>query len=423
MKILKFSTLFLAIAVLMVSCKKDPDALKVTAIEASGTSFQNGSAVTSDLNGSTSATNVTLDATITVTFDKNVKTSSVSSTTVKVSSTSGTVDAAVSASGNKITINPTNDFVRGTLYTLSLSGLQAEDDGGFTDLSRTFTTEGRAPVVVPFVDKMVAYWHFDGSTAEATNKYSTANEVKVSYTNDRFGQGSSALSFDGDETLVEVANASTLLATKDFTLSFWIKSDGSDVNAAGETRGQFVMGLAAWHGFQFEIFGNYGGCKLATRYEIADGKNNAEDLWWSTNGNLGWMGWTFDQDVSAAGGLAGIIKDKWAHVVCTYNATTKIGAMYINGVLRKSQDFNLYGTGHPMLGTVGLTYSGNPAPGDRLAFGFIQGSENRTVTDDWANPIGTPDNNHFKGLMDDVRIFHAAFSAADVTTLYNAEKP
>jgi hypothetical protein len=58
-----------------------------------------------------------------------------------------------------------------------------------------------------------------------------------------------------------------------------------------------------------------------------------------------------------------------------------------------------------------------------LAFGFIQGSENRTVTDDWANPIGTPDNNHFKGLMDDVRIFHAAFSAADVTTLYNAEKP
>lgn len=423
MKTIKYSFLFLALAALIASCGSDPDPLAVSSITAAGTSFEDGSQITSDLNGSSSAEGVALNATITITMDRMPTTASVNATNVKITSADGTVDAAVSLSGSTITVDPTNDFDRGTLYTLTVNSLVAEDEGALGNLSRTFTTEGRAAVVVPNEDAQEAYWTFDGNTAEANNAYTTANEIEVTYTEDRFGQGASCLSFDGAETLVEIGNGSALMETNDFTLSFWMKSDGSIVNENGETRGQFVMGLGAWNGFQFEIFGNYGGCKLASSWELSDGNAAGQDIWWSTNGDLGWMGWTFDQDVSQAGGLAGIIKDKWAHVLISYDAETKVSAMYINGVLRKSQDYNLYGAEHALYNAVGMKYNGNDAPGDRLALGFIQGSENRAVTDDWANPIGFPDNNHFKGQMDDLRIFHASFSQAEVEALYNAEKP
>jgi len=423
MKTLKNLSLLAFASVLIWSCGSDPENLMVSSITATGTSFEDGSALTSDLNGSASAEDVALDAVITVTFDKEVDATTVNTSNVKIADADGN-DVALTAtgSGSSITIDPTEDFARGTNYTLTVNNVLAADEGPLTSLSRTFKTEGRAPVVPPHVDDQVLYIPFNGSTEDVTGNYSIANEIAFSLTDDRFGQGASAGLFDGDETIVEIADAMSLTATDDFTISFWINSDGSDVNADGATRGQFVMGLAGWHGFQFEIFGDYGGAKLASTYSLADGTTASQDLWWSTQGNLGWMGWTFDQDISAAGGLRALIEGQWTHFVVSYDAATKIGAIYVNGELRKSQDFNLYGDTHPLYNATGMGYAGNDAPGDRLALGFIQGSENAVIADDWANPIGFPDNNHFKGGMDDVRFFKASFTADDVAELYNAEK-
>jgi hypothetical protein len=421
MKTLRILSLAILAVITLWSCQKDPDPLTITAITAEGTSLD-GATVSKDLNGAASAEEVPLDATITITFDREVDAATVNTTNVKVSDAAGDLSLTVTATGSTATVTLADDLTRGTDYTLTLTGVAATDEGLLATASRTFKTEGRAPVVVPNEADQVAYWNFDNSTATQIGNFPTENEINVGFDLDRFGQPNSALSFDGDETLVEVANGSELMNTNSFTLSMWLKSDGSDVNDNGETRGQFVMGCGAWNGFQFEIFGNYSGCKLAASYELQDGNKAAQDLWWSTNGNLGWQGWTYDKDVSQSGGLAAIMKDQWTHVLCTYDADTKIGAMYMNGELVKSQDYNLYGDTHPLFGAVGMGYNGNPAPGDYLAFGFIQGSENRVVGDDWANPIGFPDNNHFKGMMDDVRFFHAAFSADDVTALYNAEK-
>jgi hypothetical protein len=421
MKTLRVLSLAILAMITIWSCTKDPDPLTVSTIVADGANLE-GTSVSVDLNGASSAVDVPLDATITITFDREVDAATVNDSNVKISNADGDLAASVAASGSTVTVDPTDDFIRGTDYTLSLSGLMATDEGALANTTRTFTTEGRAPVVVPNAENQVAYWTFDNTTEVSMGNFPTENEINVSFDNDRFGQAASALSFDGDETLVEVANGSELLNTNSFTMSMWVKSDGSDVNENGETRGQFVLGCAAWNGFQFEIFGNYGGCKLAATYTNAEGTKAAQDLWWSTTGNLGWQGWTYDKDVSATGGLAGIMKDQWTHVLVTYDADTKIGAMYMNGELVKSQDYNLYGDTHTLFTTVGMGYNGNPAPGDRLAFGFIQGSEDKVVGDDWANPIGFPDNNHFKGLMDDVRFFNAAYSSEDVETLYNAEK-
>ena len=148
--------------------------------------------------------------------------------------------------------------------------------------------------------------------------------------------------------------------------------------------------------------------------------SDAEDTWWNGNPN-GWQGSTFARDVSGAGGIASYFKDKWAHVVCTYKSSTKVGSMYVNGQKVRSWDFNLWPAGDAKKGALGVKFAGDPA-GNNLAFGFIQGSANRIISDSWADP-SDPANNHFKGLLDDVRIFKRAITDGEVTLIYNSEKP
>ncbi len=426
---LKIRSLMLAasfiIAITLTNCKKDetPAVVTIESINADGTDLATGSQTSVDLNGTASATDVPLDAVITITFAKDVNTETVSTSSVTLNDGTSDLDITVSASGKVVTITPTNNLARGIDHSLALNDqIKAADGGAFSATSRSFKSAGRAEVIPPQAANQIAYWTFDGHANDEMGVYNASNVKNITYIEDRFGLTSSTASFNGDGSIIEIPNGDVLMNTADFTLSFWVKSNSTDLDDDGNTRGQFVMGLAAWQGFQFEIFGNYGGCKLAARYEFADGTTGSEDTWWSTEGNLGWQGWTFDDDVSGAGGLAAIMKDEWAHVVCSYDATNKIGTMYMNGKLRKSWDFNLWPDGDAKQGIVGMKYDGNASPGNHLAFGFIQGIENRIITDDWANPEFGPDNNHFKGELDDIRIFHAAYSATDVSDLYNAEK-
>ena len=97
--------------------------------------------------------------------------------------------------------------------------------------------------------------------------------------------------------------------------------------------------------------------------------------------------------------------------------------MYLNGEKVKQHDFNLWPSGDAKRGATGVKFAGNlTGGGNKLALGFIQGSLNRIISDTWADPAD-PLNNHFKGVMDDVRLFKVALSASEVTTLYTAEKP
>ena len=58
-----------------------------------------------------------------------------------------------------------------------------------------------------------------------------------------------------------------------------------------------------------------------------------------------------------------------------------------------------------------------------LHFGFIPGpGKPGTLTDTWAD-YTNPDNNHFLGELDDVRIFSAPLTQTEVALMYNSEKP
>ena len=87
----------------------------------------------------------------------------------------------------------------------------------------------------------------------------------------------------------------------------------------------------------------------------------------------------------------------------------------------KAQDFNLYGTTHPLYLATGLKFNGNAA-NNTFVFGFIQDKVSPTILDTWAD-YNDPANAHFKGLLDDVAIYHSVLTPAIITLMYNSGKP
>jgi hypothetical protein len=408
-KVISVLTSLLIVAALLIgvtNCKKDNPTFNLSTLVAG----------TIDLNGATPANTVPANPTIEATFSVDVDATTATNAFITLvrDYDGAAITLTITTAGKKITIVPDEDLGNGALYVLSfLNGLKATDGQLLTLTTRAFTTEGN------FVPAgVMAYWSFENNPDDQVGAFDPvpADVIDITYADSYKTTAGKAASFNGSTSLIEIPNGDVLMNTSDFTLSFWVKA-----NSAYKTNGHFVMGLAGWFGFQFEIFGDYTGCKLAAQYELGDGTSASEDLWFPANGDLGWQGWTYCRDLTAAGGLPFLIQDKWAQVICVYNSTTKVGTMYINGDKMKSQDFNLWPDGDAKKGVVGLKYAGNAA-GNQLAFGFIQGRNNRTISDAWAD-YADINNNHFKGLLDDIRIFQKVLTETEISLMYASEKP
>jgi hypothetical protein len=425
--------LFLAGMVTFTACDDDdddaPDQLTISTITATGTDLESGQQSTVDLNAATAAVDVPLDAIISITFNKAVDETTITTGNVSLSAGGSNVSIDMVTSGSMVTVTPQEDFERGTQYTMTLSGaIQADDGGIFTTQTRSFTTAGRKDVVPPQAESLIAYWKFDGDASDATGNYDASDEVAIEYTVDRFGQIGSTAQFDGDESIIEIPNGDELIETDNFTFSFWVKTNSTDhVNADGNPIGHFVLGLGAFMGIQFEIFDNYEGAKFAISYELEDGTAVSEDMWFPANATDnttgGWQGWSYANSISPEQ-MVLLLKDSWLHVVYTYDATEKVGSLYYNGDLMKTFDFDLWPEGDPKRTVVGLMYRGMPPEVvNELAFGFIH-SRAGTLWDE--EPWGSydlPTSKHFKGWLDDVRIFHAALTQQEVEQLHDDETP
>ena len=385
---------------------------------------------TIDLNGATAPSNVPVNPTITATFstDVDVATATTSNVTLTEDYDAVSIPLTVTASGKVVTITPIASLANGALYKLAITaGLKASDGQVLTPINRSFTTLGS------FLPAgMVAYWNFDGNANDQTGNYSAAAAgiTGISYVTGRNTASGQAASFNGTTSLIEIPNGDVLENSADFSLSFWMKDDTT------AKRDQFVMGLSAWFGFQFEYNSNnyintgnpnrsqIGQCKLAAQYSFSDGTSGSQDLWLDgvgdTKDNGGWMGWTFSKNLIANSGTGvnGLLAQKWAHIVCTYDHTTKLATMYINGQKMKEQDYNLYIAPNNMHLATGLKFAGTPA-NKSLVFGFIQDKVSPTLPDAWAD-YTIPANNHFKGLLDDVAIYHTVLTPTLITLMYNS---
>jgi len=400
------SLLFIAVAfsLMLTSCKKDPEPLALVSLVAG----------TIDLNGATSPSNVPVSPTIVATFNVDVDPATATNTNITMVQDydDAPVALTVTTSGKTITIVPQTSLGTGALYQLSFgAGLKSLDALAITPFQRTFTTEGTfAPAGA------IAHFTFEDNANDVIGPWdpAAADIIGITYTASRKAAAGKAATFNGTTSIIEIPNGDLIMNTNSFTVAFWMKT-----NSTGKTNGHFVMGLAGWNGFQYEVFGGYDGSKFAIQYQHATG-TAAEDMWFPALADLGWQGWTYAKSLTAAEMMAKL-KDNWVNIVYTYNAPAKVGTLYFDGVKMKSFDFNLWPAGDAKKGVTGLKYAGLAA-GKNLALGFIQGRNNRTITDGWADYADVA-NNHFKGQLDDIRFWHKALTENEILLMYNSEKP
>jgi hypothetical protein len=411
----KLLALPVLVAVLVTACKKDKDYL-LESLTAGGT----------DLNGAQSATSVAANSSIVATFTQDIDAATATSANIQLVRDYDNVTLAttITVAGKAVTIDPVEDLGTGTLYKLNVSAGVAFADGksNVVAFTRTFTTAGTfAPAGA------IAHWTFEDNAQDQVGNYDASGQVAITYTASRNAAAGKAATFDGDASIIEIPKGDELMNSADFSLSFWVKTNSTGhVDANGNPAGYFVMGLGAFYGFQFEIPADFNSCKLAARYDLG-ATTGSEDLWFPGDGktfaNGGWQGWDFCQDLTSSGGVASLLKDRWAHVTCVYNSATRQGIMYIDGVKRKSFDFDLWPDGDAKRSAAGMKWGGTaPEVVNELAFGFIQ-SRAGTLWD--AEPWGgydIPTANHFKGQLDDVRIFHKALTDDEIRLMYNSEK-
>lgn len=411
-----FRTLFatglvVATAAIMINCSDDDDpaALQVTSITSSDNK---------DLNGATAASDVDADATIKITFSKEVDATTVNTSNFTLTQGASAVAITATASGADVTLAHETSFNPGTTYTLTVSpSVKAKDGGKFEGTSITFKTYGKAFVTPPQADKQVAYWLLDGDAKDNEGTYADGTIVGgLTFVADRKGFANGAANFDGADDLIEIPNASNII-TSSLTISFWAKLADID-------HGHFVMGLADMNGFYIEINQPMDALNWSGTYKKADNTMLTNNIYFNGDGmdkdNGGWGAIDFEKDLTGSGKLTAKVKDTWAQIVLIYDAPNKKRHVYINGELMETDNF----ANIEDLATIsGLAFNpGTTGVGTSLAFGFMH-DRNTTHWDD--EPWGDYDlttANHFKGALDDIRFFSTALTAAEVTTLYNAEK-
>jgi hypothetical protein len=401
LSLLLFATIF---ATFFTSCKKEDDPTPLTLVSLVAGDI--------DLNGATAATTVPVEPVIVATFSTDVDATTATAANIKLTRDFDSYDVplTVTVAGKTITLTPEEELYGGALYELSVSVALLSTDGlPIPALSRTFTTIG---TFVP--SGQIAYWNFEdnGDDQIGTHDALPADIIDITYTASRNTAAGKAATFNGVTSILEVPGGDELIDATNFSWTFWVKT-----NSADKTNGHWVMGCAGFSGFQFEIFGYYDGAKNTITYKLADGTGASEDMWFPSLADLGWQGWTYAKSLTVDEMVA-LLKDNWLHVSYTYDATLKVGTLYYNGEKMKSFDFNLWPEGDAKTGVTGLKYNGNEL-GTNLAFGFYQGRNNMTHT--WAD-YADPTAPHFKGQLDDVRIFHKTLTAQEILLMFNSEE-
>jgi hypothetical protein len=398
-------------------CREDepPPPLELVTLTAAGI----------DLNAATSATGVPVSANLIATFNVPVdQATAATAITLTRQFDNQPFPATITVNGAEVTINPNTDFSTGTLFIVRFTTalMSAQGKGLGTAIERNFTSQGTFAVPGAF-----AHFTFEGNADDIIGgRTPKANGVvAITYVDGRKPDAGKAASFNGTTSIIEYANGSQFMHNGSWAMSVWVRARPHP--DFPPTRGQFVVGLGAFFGFQFEIFGSYNGFKLAAAYahtNPAGAGTFSEDLWADGEGNLGWQGWTFSRDFRPVGGMNTVIRDRWAHYVFVYDAPTRVGTIYLNGERIKEQDFdNWPANANPRFAT-GLRYRGvAPEVLDELALGFVH-SRGGTLWD--SEPWGGydfPGANHFTGLMDDLIIYHKALTQAEVTAMYNSGRP
>jgi hypothetical protein len=408
-----FSSLKIIFTLLIIitSCKKEePPELNLTGLMIGDV----------DLLASSSPEGIPVNPVIIATFTSDVNLSTVTINTVKLVQVynNEAIGLSVTVDSNLITIIPLDDLCSGADYKLIFSiDLKSAEGGRLKEeVIKSFKTDGTfAPVGA------IAHWTFEDNANDIIGNYDPLPDgvVAITYTPSRNAAAGKAATFDGDYSIIEIPNADPLIDAENFTFSFWMKTNSSGhVDWEGNPATHYVLGLGMGWGIDFVVSGTY---ELAyfivsyidsketpvSNFECLSIGFGAEEL----NGGSDSTKWmTKDQVIS-------LYKDNWLHVVYTFDGYKKTAILYLNGEIVMQRKLNACNMAR-------IKYTGTaPDVANELAFGFFQ-SRKGTLWDNepWGG-YDFPTSWHFKGQLDDIRIYHKTLTPTEVYLMYESEKP
>lgn len=373
-----------------------------------------------DLDGATSATNVPLDQPIIAVFASDISEASVAGS-ITLTRGSNNVAFTTAVSGKTLTITPAGGLLSGASYTLALANtLKSTQGDGFNGLSVTFLSIGIGVDTPPQKDFQTLYLQFGGNISDVIG-VNTSNFSQVSYTTDRFGVANAAASFNGGTAagngdIVEISGDGII--SPSITFSVWFK-----VTDADYTGSRVMFGLATERGYFLELGGDaIAWMKFATSHKVnPDPMNHYYGTAWTDPNGDGIAGGQVLYDYE--GSISELVKNKWSHLVMTFDASTSVKTIFIDGVKIMQIDINLdtdeWGLADLEIASkadgTGAAIAGiDPV----LTLGYFCSRAN-TATG-WS--VYANSTNTFKGAMDDLRIFSKPLTESEVLALYNLEK-
>jgi hypothetical protein len=244
---------------------------------------------------------------------------------------------------------------------------------------------------------LVAYWPLNGNGTESLSSTAPATSKNVTWTDGVKGQ---AASFNvGYLAYNTIASLGTNLQSG-FTISAWIKIANNGNNAS------VIFSLSRPNEWAGSInFMSETGWMPATSDSLT-----VKGLLVSST-DLGWQDTRNTVKASAADITAGHIAypnkigGKWAHAVYTWDNTTRLAKIYVNGVKISNPVWELRGAAGQ---TFAVTTPTHPI------IGAFETFANGTTTDTW--------NKGLIGQIDEIRVWKRALILSDIGALYELEK-
>jgi len=277
-----------------------------------------------------------------------------------------TAQANLTTAGFTSTVTTvTSSQAAGTVISQSPTGGSSAAAGSAVALSVSL---GPAPPPPPAAGPVLALSFNEVSGTTAVDGSGNNNNGTIAGATRVTGQTGfgGALQFNGSSSIVNIAHSASLALTSGMTLEAWVNPSanaGTTVNDGWRT---VIMKERSTTGLAYGLYSNDG-----------DSNPSRPAGYIRNNGT----------DVEAANGPA-VPLGVWTHMAVTYDGTTL--RLYVNGVLRSSTA----ASGGIGASTAPLRIGGN------------------TV-------FSVPGTEYFAGLIDEVRIYNRALSAAEITADMN----
>lgn len=209
---------------------------------------------------------------------------------------------------------------------------------------------------------LVAYYPFNANSNDESGNLNHGVVTGAVLTSDRFGNLNSAYEFDGIDDYILVSNSTSLnIFNSDLTITMWIYNDNpslTDTSYKGISKGGWSTGA----GYEL-LYSNY------------------------------WNNGTFHFTTGSSGNNVfsfNTYTNQWIMLTATYDNATLTKKMYINGVEQTSSTQGVAG----LASSTADLYIGRRNPSNSYS-GFV------------------------KGKMDDIRIYNAKLTDAEILNLYN----